>query len=222
MSDEVGETQSGPRVLLVDDHTLVRQSLAKTLTAEGIEIIGEASRGDDCLPLIDQLHPDVVILDIGTPGMDGLEVARHLKKQTVHPKILFMTMRDDDATIWQAVQLGADGYVLKTASTEELVQAVRAVAEGGSYLSAPVARRVMQMASGERGSTTAGLTQREFEILESLAHGNRPSEIASKLFVSVKTVKNHLTSIYAKMGVETGTQAVAEAFRRGLVRERMS
>jgi DNA-binding NarL/FixJ family response regulator len=222
VSDETTASRANPRILLVDDHTLVRQSLAKTLEAEGLEIAGEASRGDECLPMIASLHPDVVILDIGTPGMDGLEVARHLKKQPAHPKILFMTMRDDDATIWQAVQLGADGYVLKTASTEELVQAVRAVAEGGSYLSAPVARRVMQMASGDRVSSTAGLTQREFEILELLAHGNRPTEIASKLFVSVKTVKNHLTSIYAKMGVETGTQAVAEAFRRGLVRERLN
>ena len=209
-----------PRVLLVDDHTLVRQSLGKTLEAEGLEIAGEASRGDEAMQMIDELKPDVIILDIGIPGMDGLEVARGLKRRAQAPKILFMTMRDDDATIWQAVQIGADGYVLKTASTEELVQAVRAVSEGGSYLSAPVARRVMQMASGERVSTTAGLTQREFEILELLAHGNRPTEIAGKLFVSVKTVKNHLTSIYAKMGVETGTQAVAEAFRRGLVRER--
>lgn len=222
MSDETTETTSNPRVLLVDDHTLVRQSLSKTLQAEGIEVVAEASRGDEAVPLVEKHKPDVVVLDIGTPGMDGLEVARVLKRQTDHPKILFMTMRDDDATIWQAVQLGTDGYVLKTSSTDELVQAVRAVAEGGSYLSAPVARRVMQMASGDRSSTMSGLTTREFEILELLAHGNRPSEIASKLFVSVKTVKNHLTSIYAKMGVETGTQAVAEAFRRGLVRERMT
>jgi DNA-binding NarL/FixJ family response regulator len=219
----VSETTDGPRaprVLLVDDHTLVRQSLAKTLVAEGLEIVGEASRGDDAMPMVDQLRPDVLILDIGIPGMDGLEVARALKRRTEHPKILFMTMRDDDATIWQAVQIGADGYVLKTASTDELLQALQAVAEGGSFLSASIARRVMQMASGERSTTTAGLTQREFEILELLAHGNRPTEIAGKLFVSVKTVKNHLTSIYSKLGVETGTQAVAEAFRRGLVRER--
>lgn len=220
MSDEIAS--SGPRVVLVDDHTLVRQSLSKTLQAEGIEVVGEASRGDEALPLIEQTRPDVVVLDIGTPGLDGLEVAKRLTKQEFRPKILFMTMRDDDATIWQAVQLGTDGYVLKTSSTEELVQAVRAVAEGGSYLSAPVARRVMAMASGERSTSMAGLTTREFEILELLAHGNRPSEIAAKLFVSVKTVKNHLTSIYSKMGVETGTQAVAEAFRRGLVRERLT
>lgn len=206
-----------PTVVIVEDHVLVRQSVAKTLTTEGIEVLGEASRGDEAIPLVDRLHPDVVILDIGTPGMDGLEVARILKDRAEAPRVLFMTMREDDATVWQAVRIGADGYVLKTASTEELVQAVRAVAEGGSYLSAPVARRVMQIASGERSSVPAGLTDREYEILRLLAQGNRPTEIASKLFVSVKTVKNHLTSIYAKMGVATGAQAVAEAYRLGLM-----
>lgn len=211
------EKQMAPTVVIVEDHVLVRQSVAKTLTSEGIEVLGEASRGDEAIPLVDRLHPDVVILDIGTPGMDGLEVARILKERADPPRVLFMTMREDDATIWQAVRIGADGYVLKTASTEELVQAVRAVAEGGSYLSAPVARRVMQIASGERSSVPAGLTDREFEILRLLAQGNRPTEIASKLFVSVKTVKNHLTSIYAKMGVATGAQAVAEAYRLGLM-----
>jgi DNA-binding NarL/FixJ family response regulator len=206
-----------PSVVIVEDHVLVRQSVAKTLTGEGIEVLGEASRGDEAIPLVDKLQPDVVILDIGTPGMDGLEVARILKEREDGPRVLFMTMREDDATVWQAVRIGADGYVLKTASTEELVQAVRAVAEGGSYLSAPVARRVMQIASGERSSVPAGLTDREYEILRLLAQGNRPTEIASKLFVSVKTVKNHLTSIYAKMGVATGAQAVAEAYRLGLM-----
>ena len=217
MSDE---GSSGPRVLLLEDHTLVRQSLVKTLEAEGIIVVAEASNGTEALPLIDKHQPDVVILDIGTPGMDGLDVGRLLKRRAQAPKILFVTMRDDDSTIWQAVQMGADGYVLKTASTEELVHAVRSVAEGGAYMSAAVQRRVMQMASGDRQTTNAGLTQREFEILDLLSAGNRPSEIASKLFVSVKTVKNHLTSIYSKMGVQTGTQAVAEAFRRGMVRER--
>src|SRR5207249_3172953 len=155
-----------PRVILLEDHTLVRQSLAKTLGAEGIEVVGEAARGDDVLPMIERVHPDVAILDIGTPGMDGLEVARRIKEGNVGPRVLFMTMRDDDATVWQAVRLGADGYVLKTASTEELIQAVKAVAEGGSYLSASVARRVMQIASGERSTMPAGLTDREFEILK--------------------------------------------------------
>ncbi len=209
--------EPAPRVLIVEDHTLVRQSLVKTLTSEGIEVVGEASAGDEALPLVDSLGPDVVILDIGIPGLDGLEVARRIKRKPSPPKILFMTMRDDDSTISQAIKLEADGYVLKTASTEELVHAVRAVAEGGTHLSPSVARRVMQMASGDRNKTNAGLTEREFEVLQLLAQGNRPTQIAEKLFVSVKTVKNHLTSIYAKLEVATGAQAVSEAFRRGLV-----
>jgi DNA-binding NarL/FixJ family response regulator len=129
--------------------------------------------------------------------------------------LLFLTMHDDDATVAKAVGLGADGYVLKTASTDELRAALQAIAAGGSYLSPSIARRVMGLANGRPDPTT--LTERELEILRLLAQGNRPAVIAGRLFVSVKTVKNHLTNVYAKLAVETGTQAVAEAYRRGLV-----
>jgi DNA-binding NarL/FixJ family response regulator len=126
-------------------------------------------------------------------------------------------MHEDDASISRAIGIGADGYVLKTASTDELLQAVRAVAEGGSYLSPAIARRVIDLAGGKRGGSGSRLTERELEILRLLSEGNRPAEVAQKLFVSIKTVKNHLTSIYSKLGVATGAQAVAEAFRLGLV-----
>lgn len=204
------------RVVIVEDHTLVRQSLVKTVEAEpGFEVVGNAGRGDEGLDLVKRLGPDVVLLDIAMPGGTGLEVAAKLRDAAPNVRFLFLTMHDDDASISKAIGLGADGYVLKTASTDELLTALRAVSEGGSYLSPAVARRVMDLAGGKAPGTT--LTERELEILRLLATGARPAEVAQKLFVSIKTVKNHLTSVYAKLGVQTGAQAVAEAYRRGLV-----
>ena len=204
------------RVVVVEDHTLVRQSLVKTINAEdGFEVAGEAGRGDEGLKLISQLSPDVVLLDITMPGGNGLEVAAQMRTAAPNSRFLFLTMHDDDASISKAIALGADGYVLKTASTDELLTALHAIAEGGSYLSPSVARRVIDLAGGK--SPAANLTDRELEILRLLASGARPGQVAEKLFVSIKTVKNHLTSVYAKLGVQTGAQAVAEAYRRGLV-----
>jgi DNA-binding NarL/FixJ family response regulator len=204
------------KVVVVEDHTLVRQSLVKTISAEeGFEVVGEAGRGDDGLNQIRRFQPDVVLLDITMPGGNGLEVAAQMKTAAPTVRFLFLTMHDDDVSISKAIALGADGYVLKSASTDELLTALRVVAEGGSYLSPAVARRVIDLAGGKHPG--ANLTERELEILRLLAVGSRPGEVASKLFVSIKTVKNHLTSVYAKLGVQTGAQAVAEAYRRGLV-----
>ncbi len=206
------------RVVIIEDHTLVRQSLVKTLEAEeGFEVVGQAGRGDDGLELIRQQKPELAILDITMPGGNGLEIAAKLRQAAPDVRFLFLTMHEDDASISRAIGIGADGYVLKTASTDELLQAVKAVAEGGSYLSPAIARRVIDLAGGKRSGSGSRLTERELEILRLLSEGNRPAEVAAKLFVSIKTVKNHLTSIYSKLGVATGAQAVAEAFRLGLV-----
>src|ERR671923_1167478 len=206
------------RVVIIEDHTLVRQSLVKTLEAEaGFEVVGEAGRGDEGLELIKKLKPDLAVLDITMPGGNGLEMASKLRQAAPEVRFLFLTMHEDDASISRAIGIGADGYVLKTASTDELLQAIRAVAEGGSYLSPAIARRVIDLAGGKRGGGGSRLTERELEILRLLSEGNRPAEVAQRLYVSIKTVKNHLTSIYSKLGVATGAQAVAEAFRLGLV-----
>ncbi|HEX9775720.1 MAG TPA: response regulator transcription factor [Actinomycetota bacterium] len=204
------------RVVIVEDHTLVRQSLVKTVESEaGFEVAGQAGRGDEGIEVIKREKPDVVVLDITMPGGTGLDVAAQMRTAAPDTRFLFLTMHDDDATISKAISLGADGYVLKTASTDELLTALHAVADGGSYLSPAVARRVLDFAGGKAPGAT--LTERELEILRLLSTGARPAQIASSLFVSIKTVKNHLTSVYAKLGVQTGAQAVAEAYRRGLV-----
>lgn len=209
------------RVVVADDHHLVRQSVVRAVSIdESIEVVAEAQNGDEAFRLVAEHDPDLVVLDIAMPGMDGLVVATQLRQQRPHLKILFLSMHDDHESLRAAMAIGADGFVSKSASIDELLEAVRTVAEGRSYLSPGVASRVLDIAAGRSSTASIGLTAREREILELLAAGSRPGEIADKLFLAVKTVKNHLTSIYQKLGVETGAQAVAEAYQQGLVNRR--
>jgi DNA-binding NarL/FixJ family response regulator len=206
------------RVVVADDHTLVRQSIIKALSAEpGVEVVSEASDGPGLLAAVATHEPDLVVLDIAMPGVDGIAAGRRLRQEHPDLKLLYLSMHDDDNSLQQVVGLGAQGFVSKSASIEELLGALRVVRDGGSYLSPSDAQRVMALAAGRRPAGIA-LTARERDILELLASGHRPADIAATLFLAVKTVKNHLTSIYQKLGVETGTQAVAEAYRLGLVR----
>jgi DNA-binding NarL/FixJ family response regulator len=205
------------RLVFVDDHTLVRQSLVKAASAEpGFEVVGEAGRGDEALQLILACKPDIVLLDINLPGLDGFGVVEGLRKAPWPVRVIFVTMHDDDAHIRRAMRAGVAGYVSKTASTQEVMAAITTVAAGGSYLSPEVARRVIGFASMSSG-ISGDLTERELKILEMLASGGRVQEVADSLFLSVKTVKNHLTSIYVKLGVQSAAQAVAEAYRLGMV-----
>lgn len=205
------------RVVIVDDHALVRQSIVKTVASEpGMEVVAEASDGLTALRLVATHEPDLVVLDIAMPGKDGLAVAEQLRADHPGVSVLFLSMHDDDASLQRAVALGARGFVSKSASVDELLEALRAMRDGGSYLSSGVATRVMEIAAGRSTSSDLGLTAREREILSLLTKGKRPGDIADHLFLSVKTVKNHLTSIYQKLGVATGAQAVAEAYRLGI------
>lgn len=202
-------------VLMLDDHTLVRQSLVKTVSAEpGFDVVAESADGEEALAMAVRYRPNVAVLDVSLGGASGLDIANRMKERVPEMRLIFLSMHDDDATIHRALRIGADGYVVKTASTDELLVALKSVAAGGSYLSPHVARRVMEFASGP---SAGRLTDRELEILGLMASGERISEVATTLFVSTKTVKNHLTSIYAKLGVSSGGQAIAEAYRRGLV-----
>ncbi|MFA5890053.1 MAG: response regulator transcription factor [Actinomycetota bacterium] len=208
--------QAMTRIVIVEDHTLVRQSVAKIVSAEpGFIVVGEAARGDEVLPLVNVRRPHIVLLDVAIPGGSGLEVAAQLRAEAPAVRLIFLTMHDDDATVSRAVALGADGYLLKSASTDELIQGLRAVAAGGSFLSPAVARSVMRRAGGRAQGTC--LTDRELEVLQLLVSGRRPAEVARTLFVSLKTVRNHLANIYMKLDVDTAAQAIAEAFRQGLV-----
>lgn len=207
------------RVMIADDHTLVRQSLIKTVTAEeGFEVVAEAENGEEVVSRISTLKPDILVLDVAMPKLDGFQVAKQVQTVAPDTKILFMTMHDDDVHLRRAVTLNVAGFVSKSATTDEFLQALKTVADGESYLSPNALRRVMHLASGQSGDGMTDLSEREYDVLRYLAEGDRPQEIADKLFLSVKTVKNHLSNIYMKLGVETAAQAVATAYRQGLVR----
>ena len=207
------------RIVVADDHTLVRQSVIKAVGGDpDVSVVGEAADGPSTVAAVERLEPDLLVLDISMPGSDGLAIAEQLRRTHPTVDVLFLSMHDDDGSLQRAVALGAQGFVSKSASIEELIEAVRAIRAGRSYLSSNVASRVMDLAAGRTSTTRVGLTNREREILELLTTGSRPGEIATELFLSVKTVKNHLTSIYQKLGVETGAQAVAEAYRQGMVK----
>jgi DNA-binding NarL/FixJ family response regulator len=207
---------SETRIVVADDHTLVRQSITKLLdSCDDLAVVAEAATGEQALDMIRVHAPDVAVLDVSMPGMDGLDVAVALRRDAPNVRILMLTMHDDDVTLRRATQTAVDGYLSKTASTDEVIAAVRSVAAGGAYVSPTIASRMMRLASGTGAG--ANLTTREVEILRLLAHGSRIQDIAKELFLSTKTVKNHLTNVYAKLGVDTAAQAVAEAYRTGIV-----
>jgi DNA-binding NarL/FixJ family response regulator len=204
-------------LIFVDDHTLVRQSLVRVVSAEpGLDVVAETGDGDEAIALIARWKPDVVVLDINLPGTDGFGVAAAARLKHPGLRVIFVTMHEDDAHIRRAMQMGADGYVPKTSPARELIQAIHIVAAGGSYLAPAIAGRVIGLA-GRRAGVSGALSDRELEILELLASGARVPEVAAQVYLSVKTVKNHLTSIYAKLNVNSAPQAMAEAYRLGLV-----
>ena len=202
-------------VLVADDHTLVRESIVKLVgAAADLSVVAEASDGDQALTLAREHRPDLVLLDVAMPGTDGLTVAALLRTERPQLRIIMLTMHDDDLSVERALAIPVDGFVSKSAATAELLRAIETVRDGGRYLSDGLPER-----TGERDAA-AGLTTRERQILQLLSEGKRPGDIAEQLFLSIKTVKNHLTSVYHKLGVETGAQAVVEAFKRGLVTRR--
>lgn len=206
------------RVVVADDHTLVRESVIKTLTSESdLEVVADVADGPSTIEAVNTYAPDLLVIDIAMPGADGISVVEQLRRRRPDLRVLFLSMHDDDDSLQRAMALGAVGFVSKSSSIEELRDAIAAVRAGRGYLSTDLASRVMDLAAGHGATPTSRLTAREREILELLATGLRPGEIADELFLSVKTVKNHLTSIYHKLEVSTGAQAVAEAFRRGMV-----
>lgn len=210
-------TDSPTRIIIADDHALLRESIVRLLEGAGdLVVVAQASTGEQAVELVRLHEPDLVLLDVSMPGdMDGIEAATAIKAERVHIRVAMLTMHDDDATLRRASEAAVDGYVAKTATSDEVVAAVRAVAGGSAYVSPTIAARMMRLASGNRSGSD--MTPREVEILRMLAQGSRIQEIADGLFLSSKTVKNHLTNVYAKLGVETAAQAVAAAYREGHV-----
>lgn len=209
------------RILIADDHAVVRQALHVMLEMEpDFSVIGEADDGEQALVLADEFQPDLVLMDIRMEGMDGVEATRILRKQHPEIPVLVLTGFGEDEVLLQAVEAGAQGFLLKDASAEEVKQAILRVVKGESHMTPSLLRKLMdELAQRERRPQPAHaeLTPRELEVLEALAHGLSNDEIAKRLVISEKTVKTHLGSVFSKLHVEGRAQAMLYAIREGLV-----
>ena len=211
----VGEPGSPIRLLIADDHPVVRDGLSGMFARDpGFEVVGEASDGAAAVRLAGILRPDVILMDLRMPGLDGLGALTELARQGSTARVLVLTTYDTDSYVLPAIEAGATGYLLKDAPRAELLRAVRAAARGEGVLSPSVATRLM---SRVRTPGVQPLSQRELEVLELVAAGNTNRETAARLLISQATVKTHLLSIYGKLGVSDRAAAVAEAFNRGLL-----
>ncbi|MET1058910.1 MAG: response regulator transcription factor [Nocardioides sp.] len=209
------------RVVLADDHPVVRSGLRVLLgTIDGIEVVGEAADGEAAVREAQLLRPDIVLMDVRMPGLDGVEATRRIRERVPGVAVLVLTMFEDDATVFTAMQAGARGYLLKGAEQDEIVGALRAVASGQVIFGPGVASRVLDHFTAPPEPAVADpfpqLTAREGEILALLADGRRTSAIADELSLSPKTVSNNLTSIFAKLEVADRAAAIIRARERGL------
>jgi two-component system response regulator NreC len=204
------------RILLADDHVMLRQGLRALLEQAGMLVIGEASDGQEALRLAHAQPPDVAVLDIGMPHLNGIETARRLREALPQTKIVLLTMHTDEPYVLEAMQAGAVGYVLKTQAALDIVQAIRDVVQGGIYLSPRVFRAVVQAHLARSDLPPAPMTSREREILQLIAEGETTKEIASRLGLSVKTVESHRINLMRKLDIHETATLVRYAIRRGL------
>jgi DNA-binding NarL/FixJ family response regulator len=213
------------RVLLADDHQMLRQAVRRALEDSGIDVVGEAGDGDQAVMLTQSLLPDVVLMDVSMPVLDGIEACRRIVDAGSVSRILVLTMHDEDALRAKALRAGAAGFLTKDCELKEVVDAVRAVASGEVLLSTEIAHAILaqfpeEPVDAEVTAPTGPLTRREREVLQAVADGRSTTEIGRELFISVKTVKNHLASIYAKLDARDRTQAVISGVRLGIVQLR--
>ncbi len=206
------------RLLIVDDHPVVRDGVSSMFARNPeFEVLGEAADGAEAVRMALELRPDVILMDLRMPGMDGVTAITELARRGVAGRVLVLTTYDTDSHVLAAIEAGATGYLLKDAPRTEMLRAVRAVARGEAVLSPAVAARLM---SRVRSPGAGPLSQREVEVLELVASGTTNREAAARLFITEATVKTHLLNIYAKLGVSDRAAAVAEAFNRGLLTRR--
>ena len=211
-----------PRVLLVDDHDLFRTGLRTLLDDQEVDVVGECANGSDALEAVRELAPDVVVMDINMPGLNGVEATRQISRTAPLTRVLVLTMSDEDADVMDAIIAGACGYLLKNTSIPELMQGIRAAAVGESLVSPTIAAKVLQRVRAT-GALRDGaepvrteLSDRELQVLKLVANGMDNAAIAADLHISPKTVKNHISNILMKLQIENRIQAAVYAVRSGL------
>jgi DNA-binding NarL/FixJ family response regulator len=204
----------GLSVILVDDHTMLRQGIRRALESEGIKVVAEASDGAEAIRLALEHKPDVVLMDVSMPGMDGVEAARRLVEADGRQRVVMLTMHIDRDVIDRAIRAGAVGYLTKDSSISEVILAIQLAANGDRPMSPRLAAAMLDEARRE----DALISVREEEVLQLVADGYGTNEIAERLYISGKTVKNHLASIYEKLNARDRTQAVLMAVKMGIVK----
>lgn len=211
------------RVLLVDDHPLYRDGMRGLLeSVEGMEVVGEATSGEEAIELSESLQPDVILMDIQMPGMNGIDATRRILQHSPDVAILMVTMFEDDDSVFAAMRAGARGYLLKDSRGEKVAVAIRAVAGGEAIFSPSIAKRMVSFFSKAPATPQRvfpELTAREEELLSLIAQGRTNQEIAKELFLSLKTVRNHVSNIFLKLQVADRSQAVIRAREAGLGQE---
>lgn len=209
------------RLMLADDHRMLREGLRRSMTDAGFDVIGEAGDGVEAVKLALELDPDVILMDVTMPNCDGVEACRQVKSTGVETKVVMLTMHADQDVLTNAIRAGAIGYLTKDCSTREIAEAVRMAAEGDTVLSPQLARSMLEEVRRLDEPRTAEedrvVTKREEEVLQLIADGCSTPEVAANLYISQKTVKNHLASIYQKLDARDRTQAVLQAVRMGIV-----
>jgi DNA-binding NarL/FixJ family response regulator len=207
------------RVLLADDHRILREGLRRSLQVQGLEVVGEAADGEEAIELAEQLRPDVVLMDLTMPVLDGVEATRRIRGRLPEVRVVVLTMHADEATMARAIRSGADGYLVKDCSSEEIAGTLRLVAAGETAVSPELAASMLaEVQALPAGAGEELVSKREEEVLQLIADGCSSVEVAERLFISQKTVKNHLASIYQKLDARDRTQAVLRAVRMGIVR----
>lgn len=207
------------RLLLADDHRMLREGLRRSMTEEGFDVIGEARNGLEAVEMANALVPDVVLMDVSMPELDGIEAARRVHQDRPEVRVLMLTMHADADMVASAIRAGASGYLVKDCSTDEIADAVRMAASGDTALSPQLASTMLdELRRMDRPVEDSRLiTKREEEVLQLIADGCSTPEVAAALYISQKTVKNHLASIYQKLDARDRTQAVLAAVRMGII-----
>jgi len=210
------------RLVLADDHRLLREGLRRSLTDEGFDVVGEAADGEEACELAASLLPDVVLMDVSMPNLGGVEAARRIHQEHPEVRVVMLTMHADAEVVAQAIREGASGYLVKDCSTDEIADAIRLAAGGETaispHLAASMLGEIRRLDRAQEADEERLITKREEEVLQLIADGCSTPEVAQKLFISQKTVKNHLAAIYQKLDARDRTQAVVRAVRMGIIR----
>jgi two-component system, NarL family, response regulator DegU len=208
------------RLMLADDHRMLREGLRRSMIDQGFDVVGEARDGEEAIRLAHELRPEVILMDVTMPEVDGVEATRQIRSDLPQIKVVMLTMHADQEVLTSAIRAGANGYLVKDCSTEEIASAVRMAVSGETALSPQLAASMLdEVRRLDRPSSEEDriVTRREEEVLQLIADGCSTPEVAEKLYISQKTVKNHLASIYQKLDARDRTQAVLQAVRMGIV-----